>query len=409
MRIGLFTEVYLPSTSGVATAVDLLKRGLEEKGHEIYVITVNPEYGFKAKYIKKGSILRIPGSRSNIAEFPIRITPPIWAINKIKSLNLDVIHTNTEFIIGRFGKNMAKSLGIPVVHTFHTLYEKSPDYFLKGMPNLSDKVTRMFVKSFLNDNITKFIVPSNKALKSLKNRYKVKKHIDVICTGIDMENYDNKIASEKELDTLKKRLGIKNDDFVITFAGRLGYEKKIYILIEAHKEIVKKHPNAKLLIVGNGSQENYLKELVKRCDVSDNVIFTGKVEHKYIGKYYLIADILATASDMETQGLTVLEAMAASCPVVCLVDDAFCEVVKENYNGSFFRDRKEYVKKVNILINNPEKLSLMQKNAYKTAEANSLDKCIEKIEKVYIKAIQEKNKKRKTLFFRKKSDLSIQK
>ena len=401
MRIGLFTEVYLPYISGVATAVDLLKRGLEHRGHEVYIITINPEIGFKAKYVKDGNIIRIPGSKSNINDFQIRITPPVGAINKVKQLNLDIIHTNTEFIIGRFGKTMAKKLNIPVVHTFHTLYEKTPNYFIKGMPTLSDKTTTMFVRSFLKENIKEFIVPSVKTVKSLRGRYRVRENINVIPTGVDVEKYEKDIISEEELLSLRKELGIDRDDFVITFAGRLGYEKKIYILIEAHKEIIKKHPNTKLLIIGNGPEESYLRDLARRYGVYDSVIFTGKIEHEEISKYYILADILATASDMETQGLTVLEAMAASCPVVCLLDDAFKDVVKENYNGNFFRNRAEYVKKVKFLIENPTKLYIMEKNAYKTAQAYSLDKCIQKIEKIYEKAINNKKNKKKFWFFKK--------
>ena len=122
MRIGLFTDTYVPQINGVSTSVDMLRRALIKKGHEVYVITVSPD---NLKYVidKENHILRIPGIPVGIYDYRLTGIYPVRAVNIIKKLNLDIIHSHTEFGIGTFARLMAFQLDIPLVHTYHTMYE----------------------------------------------------------------------------------------------------------------------------------------------------------------------------------------------------------------------------------------------------------------------------------------------
>ncbi|HOZ54328.1 MAG TPA: glycosyltransferase, partial [Bacilli bacterium] len=129
MRIGLFSDTFPPFTDGVSTSVLMLKRGLEKIGHDVFVVTVNPE---SFKYKEEDNVLRIPGIKTGIYQYRLTGLYPIKAQAIIKSWKLDVIHTHTEFGIGTFARIVARKLNIPVVHTYHTMYEEYMHYITKG-------------------------------------------------------------------------------------------------------------------------------------------------------------------------------------------------------------------------------------------------------------------------------------
>ena len=131
MRIGIFTETYAPYISGLVTSEIMLKKSLERLGHEVYVVTANLE-SFRYEYDEKERILKIPGVPTGIYDSRLTSVYPVRAVNKIKSWNLDVIHSQTEFAIGTFARLFAKQYNIPLVHTYHTLYEDYIHYITKG-------------------------------------------------------------------------------------------------------------------------------------------------------------------------------------------------------------------------------------------------------------------------------------
>lgn len=388
MRIGLFSDVYLPYINGVVTVVDDLKKSLEKKGHEVYIITINGTED-KHHYLNKNHIIRIPGLPLGVYDYSFRLTYPFKAIKEIKKLNLDIIHTHTEFNICRFGKSMAKKLDIPVVHTFHTLYDESMFYVTKGhFDKVSKKLVIAWVKNYLNDDIKEVMVPTDKVKDIFINRYKIKKNVHVIPSGINVEMFYKENIKQKELNKLKNKLGIKDSDFILAYIGRVGKEKRIDFLLENYVKLMKKYDNCKFLLVGQGPEEENLRHIMEKNNLLDRYIEIGKVPHEDIAKYYHLATVVATASHYETQGLTVVEAFAASKPVVCVLDDSF-KVVKDNYNGRIFKNKKEYLNILEDLINNKDKVLELGKNAYITAQDYSLSSFADKVLGVYNKALED--------------------
>ena len=154
------------------------------------------------------------------------------------------------------------------------------------------------------------------------------------------------------------------------------------------ESIIEKCPKAKLLIVGDGPDlENYKKESVEK-NIEKNVVFAGKVPWIDIPKYYLISDIFTTASKSETQGLTVIEAMAASLPVVCINDESFNTTVIDNLNGKIFEDEKQYVDSIIALYNDKKLLNRLKKGATNTAEMHTVKYFAERVLDVYNIAIK---------------------
>ncbi len=394
MRIGIFSDTYIPQINGVSTSIEMLRKGLEKKGHKVYIVTVNPN-NLKYSYDKK--VLRIPGIPIGIFDYRLTSVYPARAMKKIKSWNLDVIHSQTEFGIGTFARIIAKQFNIPLVHTYHTMYEDYIHYITKGyFKKTSKKIVEYLTLFYCDSTATELIVPTKKTYELFKDKYHVKRDVHIISTGIEIEKFNKNYNSEK-INKLKESLNIK-DEKVLLFVGRLGLEKSVDFLIENHVNI-----NAKLLIVGDGPERSNLEKLVNKLKLNERVVFVGKVPLKDIGLYYKLGDIFVTASKTETQGLTVIEALAASLPVVAINDESFIEPIKNNYNGYLFNNKNEYINYINDLISNQKKLTKLSNNAYESSLNFSNKVFANNVLKVYKIAIK---KGRKPLFRRRKHDNS---
>jgi len=171
MRIGLFTDVYLPCISGVVVAVTTLKEALEKEGHEVFIITMNENFKTR-RYTKENNMTKIPGVPSFIYDYNFKIMYPFKAEKIIKKLNLDVIHSHTEFGVGTFARIMARQLDIPIVHTYHTMYEDYVHYITKGyFDATSKKVVEHLTKFYCDKTVTELIVPTKKTYDLFKEKY----------------------------------------------------------------------------------------------------------------------------------------------------------------------------------------------------------------------------------------------
>lgn len=396
MRIGLFTDTYHPYINGVSTSTMMLKSALEKEGHQVYVVTVNAE-NMKFVYEEKEHILRMPGIPIGIYDYRLTEIYSLKAIKRIKKWNLDVIHTQTEFGVGTFARVFAKQYKIPLVHTYHTMYEDYVGYITKGhFDKSSKKLVQYLTKFYCDKTVEELIVPTKKTYQLFKEKYKFERNIHVIPTGIEIERfYDENIEKNKVIG-LKEKLGIKKDDFVILYVGRLGYEKSVDFLIDSQAHFVKKYPNCKLMIVGDGPDLPKFEKLVEKLKIQDNVIFTGKVPWTDVPLYYNMCNVFATASKTETQGLTVIEAMAAGRPVCCIDDESFRNVVIDGLDGYLYKNKREYKKRINELLENREQLEKLGKQARISSETYSSKYFAERALDVYSLAI--KGKKKKSFF-----------
>lgn len=401
MRIGIFTETYTPYISGLVTSVVMLKKGLEKLGNEVYIVTANLE-SFSYDYDPKERVLKIPGIPTGIYDSRLTSVYPIKAVNIIRKWNLDVIHSQTEFAIGTFARIFANQEDIPLVHTYHTMYEDYVHYITKGyFDGASKKIVEYLTKFYCDKTATELIVPTKKTYNLFKEKYHVDRNIHIIPTGIEIERFYKENIDLTVANRIKKDLGLLPKDFIILFVGRLAEEKSVDVLIDSHKDIVKKYKNAKLLIVGDGPDIDKYRKQAKKLKIEDNVIFTGKVPWEEMPIYYHLATIFATASKTETQGLTVVEAMAASIPVVCVDDESFKIVVVDSLNGFLFKTKRIYKKRIFELIENKDTLKYMGKQARNSAEPYSSKYFAERVLSVYKIALNGRSTKEKKTFLQK--------
>ena len=412
MRVGIFTESYPPLVNGVSTSILMLEHALTKLGHEVFIITVSDN---KKDYVleNNGHILRLPSvNLANCYDYKMTSVYPIKAVNMIKKMNLDVIHSNVEFTVGIFARVVSEQLSIPLVHTYHTNWEDYTHYITKNKKILDDickKLLKYLVVFFEDKTVTELIVPSNKIYNLFKDKYKFTKNIHIIQTGIETSKFYKENFNQKDINSLKKKLGIKKKDFVVMTVSRLAKEKSVDRIINNHKELVKKYSNMKLLIVGDGPDIDKLKDEAKSLGVSDSVIFTGKVPLSDIPIYYQLGNVFVTASKSETQGLTVVEAISSSLPVVAVKDDSFVNSVIEDFNGFVFTDDEKYINSISKLYEDKDFYNRRSNQSRLLSADFSSEYFALKVLKVYETAIENYKKDNKKIINKIKNNIASRK
>ena len=391
MRIGLFTDTYPPFINGVSTSVYMLKKALEKEGHTVYVVTLNNS-SLHYQFEDNDTVIKIPGLPIGFYDYRVTTIYPVRALNTIRKWKLDVIHSHTEFSVGTFARIIARQYNIPLVHTYHTMYEDYTHYITKGyFNNSSKKIVEYLSKFYCDMTANELIVPTKKTYDLFKQKYDVNKNIHIIPTGIEIDRFFEENIDQKKLEKLRKKLKIENNSFNIIYVGRLAEEKNVDLLLEAHKDIIKKASNVNLIIVGDGPDIDKYKKKAKDLKIDKNVIFTGKVPWEEVPYYYHLGKVFATASTSETQGLTVIEAMSAGVAPVCIDDESFRNTVIDDLNGKIFFTKDEYVKIILDLYCDDEKLTSLRKQARINAETHSSKFYAQQALVVYETAIKNKN------------------
>ena len=335
MNIGLFTETYYPEINGVATSVYTLKNELEKRGHNVYVFTTTTPGAPDHEY----NVFRVPSIPFIlITERRVGLFYQPKLAHIIKKLNLDIIHTHTEFSLGIFGRIMARELKLPVVHTYHTIYEDYTHYLtrFKALDSRAKAFARTYSKVCCN-TVEQVIVPTEKT-KHLLTTYSVHKDISVIPTGIDLSKFDKVRYPQDDIKALKQRFGLKPEEKILIYIGRVSQEKNIEEIIKAMPEYMKRRQNVRFVIVGSGPALEKLENLVLQLGVEKRFVFTGAQPWDIIGLYYRLGDVFVSASKSETQGLTYIEAMASGLPVVARQDKCLEDILVEGWNGYSFTD-----------------------------------------------------------------------
>ncbi len=386
MNIGIFTDSYHPEISGLVTSIDILQSQLKERGHNVYVFTTsNP--GIRSK---RRGVFRLPSMPFIFLKsrrVGLFYTPR--AVKCVKRLNLDIIHTQTEFSLGIFGKIMAKKLGIPVVHTYHTLYKDYVHYISKDkFKRFSDDLVKILSRNFCN-GCDAVIAPTQKVYDLLRD-YGVKKSISIVPTGIRLCKFNSGCDSEVNLEELKQSLSIGSNDPVILFVGRLAKEKRVDIIIGQMPYILRCLPDAKLLIVGDGTSRRTLESLAAQLHLNKSVIFAGEQAWDKIHMYYKLGGVFVSSSVTETQGLTIIEAMASGVPVAAIRDRNIEDLIKDRWNGRIFDSESELCEAVVDILSDKRTSQMYVKNASQTLYEYSSLKFSMKVEEIYTKLLKEK-------------------
>lgn len=353
MRIGLFSDAYLPDINGVVSSIATLKAALEKLGHTVFV--VSNHNGINVKYDAENHILRLPGLEVK-KFYGYKMSNPIQLRGEeyIRKMDLDVIHVHTEMGIGLFARQMAKKYNIPLVYTYHTLYEDYLHYVnpkdFQTVDQAGRRVVRYLSKLAGNGPMA-VIAPSNKTKKALQS-YGVKTPIYIVPTGIDLSDFLKKNLDAEKIQAVRQSLGLSDEAHTVVFVGRIAKEKCIEMPIEALSKV--KDDNLHLIIVGGGTDLKFYQNEAKELGIEERVHFVGKIPREEIPYYYSAFDCFVSASLSETQGMTYLEALASGLMVFGRRDEVLDGLVEEGKTGYYFDDAQELAAKLDAYFTLPK-------------------------------------------------------
>lgn len=374
MRIGFFTDSYKPYISGVVRSIETFAGELIKRGHKIYIFA--PQYPDNRR--SETNIYRFPSFRTPFhSEFYLGLPFPWEAKKFIKKWNLEIIHVHSPFLLGSVGAYLARRFGIPLVFTYHTLYDQYIHYFPFAR-QLVKKVVIKFAKVFCNK--CDLVITPTWVIREHLIKHGVRTPIVSVPTGIHYERF-----SSGDSLFLVKHFSVPSEDKVLLFVGRLGKEKNIYFLINSFSKVLKICPKTTLVLVGSGPEEKDLMSYVKKLDLSSKVIFTGPVSPEIITGVYSSADVFVFPSVTETQGLVILEAMAAGLPVVARAAFGSLAMVNDGLSGYLCdNNESQFAERIIRLLTDDNLRKNMGEKAKKRALLLTADKMALRLEKIYL-------------------------
>lgn len=388
MKIGLFTESYLPDPNGVATSIAASAKELQKLGHTVYIIAPSHP-GYK----DEKNVIRLYSMRIyEKLDMRFALHLPERNLIKILRLDLDIIHGHDGGPVSFLGWEVAHLRNLPYIGTYHTLAHEYTHYVLRGKV-VTPAMVKIFTRIFGN-MCEELITPSEASKRELR-KLGVKTPVLILPNGIDRASFQN---SQKGF--LRNKLKIKPNTKILLYVGRLGREKSVGFLLKSFQYVLKNHPNTALVLVGDGPEKKALKKIVEKLRLS-NVYFTGFIKPETIPQVYADADIFVFSSKTETQGMVLIEAMAAGLPVVAVKDKAFSALIQDGHNG-YLSDgnEKEFAQKVEKILNSSTLHENMCKNAARSTEKYALEDRTRELFMIYTEIVK-KHKARKASPMRK--------
>ncbi|MBU0495820.1 MAG: glycosyltransferase [Chloroflexi bacterium] len=377
MRVGIMTDCYTPTKNGVVTSIIQLKEGLEQRGHHVVVVTVDTPHQEDGD----ASVYRFPSIpfRPDI-EIRLGLVNPRTVYQIVRQERIDLIHTHTEFSVGWAGRLAAGKLGLPLVHTAHTMYQDYRHY-VPGGELVPAAMIRGWLKLFLrNHNL--LVCPSIKAQKHFQSFMPHARTV-IIGNGVCPTRFRPDLLTDAEKAQARHTLGLSPSDKVILFVGRLAPEKRVVELLRALTPLLQTHPHVKAMFVGGGPSQNRMIRAAGGNDLRDQVLFPGYVEWEQMPRVYAMAGVFVTASLSEVHPITVIEAAMCGRPIVARRDDSYLDLVRDGYNGYLVDADSQIAARVWEILNDEAQWRAFSRNALALSAGFSVEVHVDRVESLY--------------------------
>lgn len=384
MKICMFTNTYLPHVGGVARSVHFFAEDLRKMNHRVLVVA--PTFAESdSDHEGKGRVLRVPAVQNfNGSDFSVRIPMPFVISQGIDAFEPDVIHSHHPFLMGDAALRTARKNNLPLIFTHHTLYERYTHYVpLDSLP----------LKKFVIDLSTRYanfcdrIVAPSRSIARMIRRRGVERPIVEIPTGVDIDFF-----SRGRGDRFRQAHGIPEKNRVVGHLGRLAPEKNLTYLTEAVAEYISRDEGARFLVVGDGPSKEEIGGIFEKKDLRQQLIMPGSQSGEDLRDAYSAMDLFAFSSKSETQGMVLLEAMAAGKPVIALDATGVREVLKDGQNGRLLpadASRQKFAATIEEFFNDPDMADRWRRRSRETARKLSREICAGKLESLYRLALDE--------------------
>ena len=369
LRIVFVTNNYTPYCGGVVSSINATVQQLQKMGHIVFIVTLDflgdnhadPDFVFRVpcplKFMYKKNHMAAPWGAKKYMHTLIQKYKP------------DIIHVHHPFLLGKVALSVAKSYSIPVVFTYHTMYEKYVHYV--PLPALLVRpVVIQQVLSFC-EQVDAIIVPSF-GIKHYLSEKNVSKKIAVIPSSVQ-PFFFSKTVQKKSL----------HNPIQLLTVSRFVPEKNIPVLFD----VIAQLPQHKILfkLAGYGADYEKLQHYAYNVHglSSDTVQFIHKPSKIMLKKLYKNAHLFLFSSQTDTQALVLAEAMAQSTPVIALDGHGQRDIIKQGNNGFIVENTQQMVKKVDQVINNATLYKTLQESAWRTAQRYKQNQVIKKLIAVY--------------------------
>lgn len=385
MKILITTECYTYNLGGITASILALCEGLRNNGHEVKVLALsNNNKSFKDGnnyFIRSFPSFYYPGVRISFAT-----KDPL--LRELAEWKPDIIHVQTELSARILANKVMKNCNATMVMTCHTDY--SYYLFRKGKNLPPIKLFTRAIGGRLYRKAIKVIAPSQKAAE-FPFVQKVQDRLVVVPNGMELEKYRKKFSKQERHD-FRMSLGIDDQAKVLVAITRLSKEKNLRELITFLPKLIRKQPDLKLLIVGDGPDKEHLEKITNQLDLQDSVIFTGRIPSTDVWQYYDAGDIFVSNSTFEVHSMSYLEALANGLPLLCRKDDSLKGVLEHNKNGFTYNSQDEFINFADKLISNDDLRKKMADCSYNKAEEFSSEAFANSMINVYTEAIKERKK-----------------
>jgi len=385
LRIAIFTDSALPILNGVSVSVDSLVRELRNQGHSVHLFCPQfPRHRESDPNTYRFRAIETPWTKG----FPFAYPPYIRMLRKFRRHTFDVVHIHTLGIVGFVGLRWAESHELPVVATYHTLYDRYAHY-VPGVPRRYIRFKIAKHTNYVFNRVHHVITPSEASLKWLK-RHAVNTPATIIPTGVQKRGvYDR---SE-----VRQAMGIPPEQRIMLYVGRLAQEKNLPTLFEMAALAFREDPQLRLWLVGDGPFRAECMTYARRLGIGDRVRFVGFVPPHEVERYYSAADLFVFPSVTETQGLVIQEAMAHGLPCVAIAGGGASLSITDGVDGVVVRknEASSFARAVLKVLSDEGLYARLSESALRSSREQSTGRMAERIADIYRLVIDQQTGERR--------------
>ncbi len=375
VKILMMTNTYKPIVGGLENSIDRFSREYLRRGHTVKIVTPQLRDGYR----RKDNVLHVkPLQNFDGKRYFFQVPEPGRLSRFLKRFTPDIIHSHHPYLIGDTALRLKETCGVPLVFTFHTVYNEHTYFEGIGRSRAMAEFMMSLVKGY-SDLCDCVFVPSRSMADLLKEKG-VGVPMEVIPTGIDVDAFR---GGERRGGPLRQ---LTKDKFLIGFVGRIAEEKNVRFLSRCATAFLQKHPRAHFLMAGDGEAKEAVEKIFSDQGVRGRLHTTGILRGKELADAYRAMDVFIFASHSETQGLVLAEAMASGTPVVAVDAPGVRDLVEDGKNGLMVPndDQDEFMKAMERIYRLPdEAYAAMRSRAAVSARDFSLEACAEKALGVY--------------------------
>ncbi len=386
MNILTMSNTFTPHVGGVARSLERFRAEFRRLGHRDLVVAPT----FEDMPEDEVDVVRIPAIQQfNGSDFSLRLPIPALLFPELDKFKPDVVHAHHPFLLGDTALRIAALNQIPHIVTHHTLYEQYTHY----VPGDSPAMKRFVIElSTGYANLCDGVIAPSESVASLLEKRGVTAPITVIPTGIGPEWF-----VPKDGPAYRESIGIPKDAFVLGHVGRLAAEKNLSFMCGALIDFMRRNAETYMLIAGTGPFEKKMRALFKKAGFSHRLHLVGQLAPSALVRAYNAMDVFVFASQSETQGMVLTEAMAGGVPIVALDASGVREVLEDEKNGRLLQSEslEDFSKALSwIFSRSPNQRQALQATARKTADRFSIARTADQVLNLYEKCIEQERIKK---------------